>query len=381
MENEDLDRILKEAEDDKSAEKPEDKKPEEEQAEKVEEKEDEKEEEEKEDEKEEEKEDEKEEEEKQPEKKEEKLDDCSESTDVVTPDIDNSDLEKDEPVKAVDLKPAEDSPIDRDGEVTPDLDNKDMKEDGDKETEDLQELWSWAKKKLVKKVDDDKTDSARENYLYNVQKKDYEKTDDEKDRIHDYDRRANIEIGNRYNDKEDAKRALKYRDYYADLAYKNAKKRIKDEYHYGLGSRKDRKQKYKEAMYALKTKGKDLVRSEKEQARRDADKYSQDYSSTLGAYTTNRADVKLSKKSYDDVHNDVNKKLDLNKIAMDKDIRAVAAASEAPYKTAPKAPESNAEKPSKKASKPKAAKSKAPAAETKAANADQAQKAQGVAIA
>ena len=37
-------------------------------------------------------------------------------------------------------------------------------------------------------------------------------------------------------------------------------------------------------MAALRTKGKDLVRSEKEQARRDADKYSQAYSSALGAY-------------------------------------------------------------------------------------------------
>lgn len=431
MENEDLDRILKEAEDDKSAEKPEDKKPEEEQVEKVEEKKpaehekkevkpdekpEEKEPETKSVEKAEEKEDEKEGEEKldfyvvgpdgtrfdqRPGESEDHVrerakeyydglreSEDSESADVVTPDIDNSDLEKDEPVKAVDLKPAEDSPIDRDGEVAPDLDNKDMKEDGDKEAEDLQELWSWAKKKLGKTVDDDITDSARENYLYDAQKKDYEETDDEKDRIHDYDRRANIEIGNRNNNKEDAKRAIKYRDYYADLAYKNAKKRIKDEYHYGLGSRKERKEKYKKAMADLKTRGKDLVRSEKEQARRDADKYGQDYSSALGAYTTNRADVKLSKKSYDDVRNDVNKKLDLNKIAMDKDIRTMPVASEVPSKAAPKAPESDAKKPSTKVSKPKAAKPKAltasakqPAAETKVTNADQVQKAQGVAIA
>ena len=147
MENEDLDRILKEAEADKPAEKPEDKKPEEKQAEKVEEKkpvEQEKKEEVKPAEKPEEKEEDKKEEE-EPEKKEERLDDGSENTDVVAPDIDNSDLEKDEPVKAVDLKPAEEDPIKRDDELTPELDNKDMKEDGDKETKDINERVNWAK--------------------------------------------------------------------------------------------------------------------------------------------------------------------------------------------------------------------------------------------
>ena len=421
MENEDLDRILKEAEADKPAEKPEEKEPEEKQDEKVEEEkpaEQEKKEEVKPVEKSEEKELEakpvKKQEEKAQEKKEEKkLDfyvvgpdgtrfdqmpgeseddvreraneyydglresDGSENADVATPSLDNSDLEKDEPVKAADLKPAEDNPIDRDGEVTPGLDNKDMKEDGDKESEDLQEFWKWGKRKEAK------TDSKRERDLYNAQKKDYEKTEDEKDRVREYDRRANIEIGNRLNDKEDAERAIKYRDYYANLAYKNAKKRIKDELHYGLGSHKERKEKYKEAMAALRTKGKDLVRSEKEQARRDADKYSQAYSSALGAYAKSRDHVKLSQKSYDDVRNDVNKELDLNKIAKDKDIRALTAASEAPSKASPEAPKANAEKPSTEISKPEAstAIAKQPAEETKDANADQAQKAQGAAIA
>ena len=412
MENEDLDRILKEAEDDKSAEKPEDKKPEEEQAEKVEEKkpaeqekkevkQDEKSEEkepetksvekaeEKEDEKEEEKEDEKEEEEeKEPEKKEEKLDDCSESIDVATPDIDNSDIEKDEPVKAVDLKPAEDSPIDRDGEVTPDLDNKDMKEDGDKETEDLQELWSWIKrKKEHKDYENDAYDKRKK--MRKAQKKDYEKAADEKDRVHDYDKRANIEIGNSANDAYAARQAVAYRDYYADLAYKNAKKRIKDEYNYGLGSRKERKEKYKEAMADLKTRGKDIVRREKEQARRDADEYERKYNDTVKVYAGfNRDDVKLSGKSFDDVRNDVSKSMELNKNAKDKEIRTAPEANKVPSKVATKTSSSNTEKPSTKVSKPKAPKSKTstasakqPAAETKVANADQAQKAQGVAIA
>ena len=69
-----------------------------------------------------------------------------ENADVATPNLDNSDLEKDEPVKAVDLKPAEDDPIDRDNEVTPKLDNDDVKEDGDKETKDINERVNWIKK-------------------------------------------------------------------------------------------------------------------------------------------------------------------------------------------------------------------------------------------
>lgn len=400
MENEDLDRILKEAEDDKPAEKPEDKKSEEKQIEKVEDKVEEKkpvEQEKKEEVKPAEKPEEKEPEakpvekaeEKEDEKKEEeKLDVGSESADVVTPNIDNSDLEKDEPVKAADLKPAEDSPIDRDGEVTPDLDNKDMKEDGDKESEDLQELWSWLKKKKeYKDYENDAYDKRTE--MRKAQKKDYEKTADEKDRVHDYDKRANIEIGNSANDAYAAKQAVAYRDYYADLAYKNAKKRINDEYHYGLGSRKERKEKYKEAMADLKTRGKDIVRREKEQARRDADEYERKYNDTVKGYSGfNRDDVKLSGKSFDDVRNDVSKSMELNKNAKDKEIRTAPEANKVPSKAAPKASSSNTEKPSTKVSKPKAPKSKTsttsakqPAAETKATNADQAQKARGVAIA
>ena len=70
----------------------------------------------------------------------------SENADVATPNLDNSDLEKDELVKAVDLKPAEDDPIDRDNEVMPKLDNDDVKEDGDKETKDINERVNWIKK-------------------------------------------------------------------------------------------------------------------------------------------------------------------------------------------------------------------------------------------
>lgn len=177
MENEDLDRILKEAEDDKPVEKSEEKKPEEKQEEKVEEEkpaEQEK--------KEEVKPVEKPEEKKQEKKEEKKLDfyvvgpdgtrfdqmpgesedavrerakeyydglkesDEPENADVATPNLVNSDLEKDELVKAVDLKPAEDNPIDRDNEVMPKLDNDDVKEDGDKETKDINERVNWTKK-------------------------------------------------------------------------------------------------------------------------------------------------------------------------------------------------------------------------------------------
>ena len=200
MENEDLDRILKEAEVDKPAEKPEEKKLEEKQEEKVEEEkleekqeekveeekpgEQEKKEEAKPTEKPEEEHDEKVEEDhgEQEKKEEKKLDfyvvgpdgtrfdqmpgeseddvrerakeyydelresDESENADVATPNLDNSDLEKDELVKAVDLKPAEDDPIDRDNEVMPKLDNDDVKEDGDKETKDINERVNWIKK-------------------------------------------------------------------------------------------------------------------------------------------------------------------------------------------------------------------------------------------
>ena len=200
MENEDLDRILKEAEVDKPAEKPEEKKLEEKQEEKVEEEkleekqeekveeekpgEQEKKEEAKPTEKPEEEHDEKVEEDhgEQEKKEEKKLDfyvvgpdgtrfdqmpgeseddvrerakeyydelresDESENADVATPNLDNSDLEKGELVKAVDLKPAEDDPIDRDNEVMPKLDNGDVKEDGDKETKDINERVNWIKK-------------------------------------------------------------------------------------------------------------------------------------------------------------------------------------------------------------------------------------------
>ena len=69
-----------------------------------------------------------------------------ENADVATPSLDNSDLEKDELVKAVDLKPAEDDPIDRDNEVMPRLDNDDVREDGDRETKDINERVNWIKK-------------------------------------------------------------------------------------------------------------------------------------------------------------------------------------------------------------------------------------------
>ena len=69
-----------------------------------------------------------------------------ENADVATPNLDNSDFEKDELVKAVDLKPAEDDPIGRDNEVMPKLDNDDVKEDGDKETKDINERVNWIKK-------------------------------------------------------------------------------------------------------------------------------------------------------------------------------------------------------------------------------------------
>ena len=164
MENEDLDRILKEAEADKPAEKPEEKKPAEQEK------------------KEEAKPVEKSEEKKQEKKEEEKLDfyvvgpdgtrfdqmpgeseqdvrerakeyydglresDEPENADVATPNLDNSDFEKDELVKAVDLKPAEEDPIGRDNEVTPKLNNDDVKEDGDKETKDINERVNWVKK-------------------------------------------------------------------------------------------------------------------------------------------------------------------------------------------------------------------------------------------
>ena len=164
MENEDLDRILKEAEADKPAEKPEEEKPAEQGK------------------KEEDKPVEKSEEKKQEKKEEEKLDfyvvgpdgtrfdqmpgesrqdvrarakeyydglresDEPENADVAAPNLDNSDFEKDELVKAVDLKPAEDDPVDRDNEVTPKLNNDDVKEDGDKETKDINERVNWVKK-------------------------------------------------------------------------------------------------------------------------------------------------------------------------------------------------------------------------------------------
>lgn len=187
MENEDLDRILKEAEADKPAEKAEEKEPEEKQDEKADEDkpvEQEKKEEVKPTEKPEEEHGKKVEEDhdEQEKKEEKKLDfyvvgpdgtrfdqmpgeseddvreraneyydglresDESENAGVTTPNLDNSDLEKDELVKAVDLKPAEDDPIDRDNEVMPKLSNDDVKEDGDKETKDINERVNWVKK-------------------------------------------------------------------------------------------------------------------------------------------------------------------------------------------------------------------------------------------
>ena len=67
------------------------------------------------------------------------------------------------------------------------------------------------------------------------------------------------------------------REYYADLDYTNAKKRIKDEYYWGLiygrpGSFKEKRQKYKEAMDDLKTRGRDIVQNEKKAARDDVRK-------------------------------------------------------------------------------------------------------------
>lgn len=214
MENEDLDRILKEAEDDKPVEKPEEKKPEEKQEEKVEEEkpaEQEKKEEAKPTKKSEEK------------KEEEKLDfyvvgsdgtrfdqrpgeseddvrerateyydglresDEPENADVATPNLDNSDLEKDEPVKAVDLKPAEDDPIDRDNEVMPKLDNDDVKEDGDKETNDINERVNW-----IKRADEKAHADALRNIRDGVDRSDELKKFDEISQKKLYDAAKNL---------------------------------------------------------------------------------------------------------------------------------------------------------------------------------------------
>lgn len=109
-------------------------------------------------------------------------------------------------------------------------------------------------------------------------------------------RKVYIDIGNAENDLDDARRAIKYRDYYADLAYVNAKKRIKDELHWSLGSRKERKEKYKEAMDDLKTRGRDLVQNEKKAARDDVRKAEDRLNALKEKYASLQAEYEVATK-------------------------------------------------------------------------------------
>ena len=109
-------------------------------------------------------------------------------------------------------------------------------------------------------------------------------------------RKVYIDIGNAENDLEDAERAIMYRDYYAELAYKNARARIKDEYHYGSGSRKERKEKYKKAMDALKTRGRNLVQNEKKAAREDVRKAEDRLNALKEKYASLQAEYEVATK-------------------------------------------------------------------------------------
>ena len=109
-------------------------------------------------------------------------------------------------------------------------------------------------------------------------------------------RKVYIDIGNAEHDLEDDERTIKYRVYYADLDYTNAKKRIKDEFHWGLGSRKERKEKYKEAMDNLKTRGRNLVQNEKKAAREDVRKAEDRLNALKEKYASLQAEYEVATK-------------------------------------------------------------------------------------
>ena len=76
----------------------------------------------------------------------------------------------------------------------------------------------------------------------------------------------------------------------------NAKKRIKDEFHWCLGSRKERKEKYKEAMDDLKTRGRNIVQNEKKAAREDVRKAEDRLNALKEKYASLQAEYEVATK-------------------------------------------------------------------------------------